>query len=79
MEFVAGWILVQVVFFLGVLWVSWRYFDHRYKRRKQGRAEPGLLSGSLVRTAEVFVDPKDGLTYRVYYNPSTGEREYVQE
>jgi hypothetical protein len=37
-----------------------------------------LLNGQFVKTNEVFIDPKDGFTYQVYYNPSTGEREYVR-
>lgn len=59
-----------------IIWLGVRYFDRRYK----GEADHSkLLSGHFVKTNEMFRDPKDGMLYRVYYNPETGEREYVRE
>ena len=42
-----------------------------------------LLSGSpgpgWVKTAERFVDPDTGQPVDVFYNPATGERQYVSQ
>jgi membrane protein implicated in regulation of membrane protease activity len=71
-------ILLQVGVFIALVWISWVYFDRRYRGRKEtyrtDRPEPGFQM-----TTEVFIDPKDEKRYRVYYNPSTGERQYVEE
>lgn len=45
-----------------------------YDRRYHGKAAPGLRP-----TNEVFRDPTTGKLMRVHENPSTGEREYVDE
>jgi hypothetical protein len=42
-------------------------------RRYRGRAGPGLWQA----TAERFVDPSTGRLMEVQYDPSTGERRYV--
>jgi hypothetical protein len=75
---VVAWISIQIAGAILLIWLSWRYFDRRYKSRDV-QSSPDLLTGALERTSEVFIDPKDGLTYRVYYNRKTGDREYVQE
>lgn len=73
-----GWIVAQVALFLLVLLLGWLYFDKRYKHGDESgpRTKP---SNGFLSTPERFVDPKDGHTYRVYFNPRTGEREYVRE
>nr|WP_253297961.1 HD family phosphohydrolase [Paenibacillus sp. MSJ-34] len=68
---------MQVAGFLLILWISWRYFDKRY--RSNGRdPKQSLYGGDFVKTKEIFFDPKDGQKYQVYYHPKTGEREYVR-
>lgn len=71
-------IMLQIAVFVVLVWVGIRYFDRRYKTGADA-ASTDLLDGSLERTAEVFIDPKDGLKYRVYYNRRNGERQYVRE
>lgn len=70
-------IFLQIAAFIVLLWIGWKFFDQRYKKRDAPPKE--MLDGSLVKTKEVYIDPKDGLKYRVYYNPRTGEREYIRE
>jgi hypothetical protein len=74
---VFGWWGLNIVVFLVLLWLSWAYYDKRYRRKPNETMNP-LLNGQFVKTNEIFIDPKDGFTYQVYYNPSTGEREYVR-
>jgi hypothetical protein len=64
--------------FLVLLLLSWLIFDKRYKKREDA-ASMGKPSNGYLHTSEAFNDPKDGLKYRVYYNPRTGEREYIRE
>ncbi len=67
------WILVP----LGILLLGWLVYDKRYKVNPPG-LEHQPQNGFLP-TPEVFIDPKDGLRYRVYYNPYSGERDYIRE
>ena len=66
---VAEWVILAVVVIvgIGVALLGWdRYRGNR--QRAGGRsAEP---------TNEVFVDPATGQQMRVWYNPSTGQRDY---
>lgn len=71
------WLLVQIGAALLLAWLSWKYFDGRYKKNTVKQTD--LLDGSLEPTSEVFIDPKDNLKYRVYYNRTNGEREYIRE
>lgn len=72
------WVLIQIGGVVALVWLSWRYFDQRYKGNSTVR-QVDLLSGDWEPTQEVFIDPKDHLKYRVYYNRHTGERDYVRE
>ncbi|MCE5171382.1 hypothetical protein LQV63_18955 [Paenibacillus profundus] len=36
------------------------------------------VNGDFVPTKEIFIDPRDGFKYQVYYNPKSGERKYVR-
>lgn len=73
---VAIYFVLPIIALIVIIWLGVRYFDRRYK----GNTDPSkLLSGKFVRTNEVFRDPKDDKLYRVYYNPESGEREYVLE
>ncbi|MFU1794142.1 HD family phosphohydrolase [Paenibacillus azoreducens] len=67
----------QLAIFLLLLWLSWRFFDRRYRRKSEEASQHDLLSGKFTPTSEIFVDPRDGIKYQVYYNKETGEREYV--
>lgn len=75
----ALWILLPLAATAVIIWLGWQYFDRRYKSGDREETSAKLLSGSFEPTAEVYIDPKDGLKYRVYYNRRTGEREYVRE
>ncbi|WNR43632.1 HD family phosphohydrolase [Paenibacillus roseipurpureus] len=60
-----------------VLLLGYLVYDKRYK--SNGAATPTTPPNGYLSTPEVFIDPKDGLTYRVYYNPRTGDRAYIRE
>jgi hypothetical protein len=63
-------ILVIVVAGIVIAVLGWdRYRGH------QGQAN----GGALQPTSEVFIDPATGQQMRVWYSPSTGEREYRPE
>ncbi|GAB6928618.1 hypothetical protein JCM10914A_26010 [Paenibacillus sp. JCM 10914] len=78
-----GWVVgyygLCIIAFLVILWISIKYYDQRYRRRKKDDQRNTMLAPEFVPTAEVFIDPKDGKKYRVYYNERTGEREYVEQ
>ena len=65
---VVVWVIVGVVVVLGV--VAAVFGLDRY--RSNGKAG----GDSAEPTSEVFTDPASGKSMRVWYNPSTGEREY---
>lgn len=73
----AGYLLFWVAGFVTVLLLGWLVYDKRYKQKAPG--EEGRPRNGFVSTPEVFIDPKDGHLYRVYYNPYTGERDYIRE
>ncbi|MFD2670481.1 HD family phosphohydrolase [Marinicrinis sediminis] len=75
MQMVWGWIIIQVVLAASLIMLGYLFYDKRYRPKNKGN----LLSGDLRRTHEVFQDPKDGKSYRVYFNTKTGEREYIEE
>ena len=64
----AVWVIVAVVVALGVVVAVFGW--DRY--RSNGKT----TSKSSQPTSEVFTDPASGKSMRVWYNPSTGEREY---
>ncbi|KRE83941.1 hypothetical protein ASG89_12595 [Paenibacillus sp. Soil766] len=66
-----------VIGFLILLLLGYFVYDKRYKTN--GTATPQSPPNGFLFTAEVFIDPKDGFTYRVYYNPRTGDRAYIRE
>lgn len=70
---------LQAAVVVALIWISWVYFDRRYKAKT---GDPGRVSPhdpGYEPTAEVFIDPKDNKRYRVYYNRSNGDRQYVEE
>jgi hypothetical protein len=62
------WVIVAVVVVIGVLVAAFGW--DRYRSNGEAAGEPAHP------TDEVFTDPSTGKTMRVWYNPSTGEREY---
>ena len=65
----AIWLLIAGgVFTLGTLFERIIYKPLRGQRPRAG----------WVETGERFVDPNSGKLVEVYYNPATGEREYVE-
>ncbi len=65
---VAVWVVLAVVVALGVVVAAFGW--DRYRNNGQTPKE------SSRPTGEVFVDPASGRSMRVWYDPSTGEREY---
>lgn len=78
MMFVIMFYGVWALGFIILLFLGWLFYDKRYKQ-KDDPSTIGKPSNGYLSTAEVFIDPKDGLKYRVYYNPRSGDREYVRE
>lgn len=70
--------VLQAAALAALVWVSWSYFDRRYKAKQNGERAT-LPDPGYEPTAEVFIDPKDRRRYRVYYNPRSGDRQYVEE
>ena len=68
---VAVWVIVGVVVVLGVVAAVFGW--DRY------RSNAKATSASAQPTSEVFTDPATGKSMRVWYDPSTGEREYRPE
>lgn len=68
---VAVWVIVAVVVGLGVVVAVFGWDRYRSGGKPAGE--------SSQPTSEVFTDPVSGRATRVWYNPSTGEREYRPE
>jgi hypothetical protein len=68
---VLEWVIVAVVI-VGVI-IALLGWD-RYRGIRQSTGD-----SAAQPTNEVFVDPATGQEMRVWYNPSTGEREYRAE
>jgi hypothetical protein len=64
----AVWVVVTVVVVIGVVVAVFGWDRYRSDERAAGE--------SSQPTGEVFTDPATGKTMRVWYDPSTGEREY---
>jgi hypothetical protein len=65
---VAVWVVLAVVVALGVVMAAFGWD----RDRNNGQAP----KESSRPTGEVFIDPASGRSMRVWYDPSTGEREY---
>lgn len=70
---------LQIGGFLALLLISWYFFDKRYKGKRQSSEQQNDILKHSSPTSEIFVDPADGKTYRVYYDEQTGTRSYVEE
>lgn len=62
-------VLVAAIAFQGSAW----YRKYRIQQKKQA------VPKGFEPTSEVHIDPTTGVRQRVWYNPSTGERFYVNE
>ena len=58
---------IGIVIVLGTLFERWRYTQ-----------SPHPLSGRWQATGERFADPTTGKEMEVFYDPSSGERRYVE-
>jgi hypothetical protein len=67
------WQMLSLLVVLILLFLSWRFFDKRYKN-SETKVPPGYLW-----TEEVSIDSATGNKERVYYNPETGDRFYKSE
>jgi hypothetical protein len=47
--------------------------------RYRGGSRNSVSSSAAHRTDEVFIDPDSGQKMRVWYDPSTGQRDYRPE
>lgn len=74
MNWVLGYYGIQFVIVLVIILLSVLFYDKRYKKRKSG-----FIPKGFIRTEEVSVDPVTHEKQRVYYNPDTGERIYINE
>jgi hypothetical protein len=69
--------LVEFAIFLAVLVVvvlTVAFGWDRYKSRQSATPSAGLQP-----TTEMFIDPETGKRQRVWYDPTTGKREYHDE
>jgi hypothetical protein len=57
-----------------IILLGYLIWDKRYKRNQPRKAPKGYL-----KTNEVTIDPITNKKQRVYYNPDTGERLYIEE
>lgn len=64
---VVEWVIVAVVV-IGVVFAVFGWDRYRGSKR--------AASNAARATNEVFTDPSTGKLMRVWYNPTTGEREY---
>lgn len=53
------------------------YYDKRYKQVDHPRDAIGM-NADFAPTKEIFIDPRDGHKYQVYYNARTGQRQYIR-
>lgn len=67
------YVLIQICFIIFIV-LSLVIWDKRY-RKNQGLKVPS----GFEKTEEIFIDPNNHKRFRVYYNPSTGERFYHEE
>ena len=47
--------------------------------RYRGNRNPAAADGAAQPTSEAFIDPDTGRRMRVWYDPSTGQRDYRPE
>ncbi len=70
------WLLYYFLFQLLIGLAFWFFSKKKDKRYQQNT---GVLSAEFEPTQEVFFDPISNVLTRVYVNPQTGERKYVED
>jgi hypothetical protein len=66
------WVILAVVV-AGIIIAIFGWDRYRGSRNSAGN------SGAAQATDEVFIDPETGRRMRVWYDPSTGKRDYRPE
>ncbi len=74
MKWIGGFYLLQGIGVLIIILLGYLIWDKRYKRRATHDIPAGY-----IRTEEVNIDPVTTHKQRVYYNPETGDRIYIDE
>lgn len=69
--------IIPIIALIVLIIIGKKYFDKRYKQVDNPRDALGL-SAEYVPTKEIFIDPADGFKYQVYFNPRTGDRQYIR-
>lgn len=72
-KFIVDYYGIQIIIIVLLLFVSYLYFDKRYKKPEQE------IPVGYIRTEEVSIDPMTNEKQRVYYHPETGRRIYIKE
>jgi len=67
-------VAIEVVVFLAIVALSVAWLVTRRERYARRGPQPGQLP-----TTEVVIDPETGRRQRVYADPRSGERSYVDE
>ena len=70
------WVIYYLLFQLAVtllFWIISKRKDKRYKANSSNHTE------GFEATKEVSIDPVSQVVTRVYINPNTGERIYIEE
>ncbi|WP_128895979.1 HD family phosphohydrolase [Longirhabdus pacifica] len=75
-EFSLLWLMINISIIIIICIIGYAVYDKRYKAEEKNTNE---YNENLVKTKEIFIDPKDGKKYRVYFNPDNGKRSYIQE
>jgi hypothetical protein len=70
------WFIYYLVFQLTAVLLFWMISKRKDKRYKAAASKP---TEGFEPTQEVSIDPVTQAVTRVYVNPSTGERIYIEE
>lgn len=70
------WVLYYLLFQICLILFFWIFSKRKDKRYKVNNDE---LSKDFEPTQEVSIDPVTKVRNRVYVNPKTGERRYIEE
>lgn len=70
------WVLYYLLFQVLVILFFWIFSKRKDKRYK---TSTGVLPEGFEPTEEVSIDPVSLVKTRVYVNPKTGERLYIEE
>lgn len=74
LKLISGFYLLELIAVIVIVVLGYLIWDKRYKQRSSSDIPSGY-----ERTNEVNIDPITNRKQRVYYNPSTGDRIYIDE